>query len=66
MLKWPILAPVIPKLVNLAFTFAQPLLLQRFLSYLQNPQDRANANTGYGLIGAYFLVYFGMAVSVLY
>ncbi|KAF2834051.1 hypothetical protein CC86DRAFT_451542 [Ophiobolus disseminans] len=62
-LKWDLLTPVVPRLILIAFTFCQPLLLQRFLSYLQDPVERQNANIGYGLIGAYFLVYFGMAVS---
>ena len=62
-LKWPIFAPVAPRLALLAFTFCQPLLLRRFLDYLQDPVERQDANIGYGLIGAYFLVYFGMAVS---
>jgi len=62
-LKWRILEPIIPRLVLLAFTFCQPLLVNRFLDYLQDPVEIKDANIGYGLIGAYGLVYFGMAVS---
>lgn len=66
-LKWPILAPIIPRLLLIGFTFCQPLLLQRTLDYLQDPAQRQHANAGYGLIGAYFLTYFGMAaLSAVY
>lgn len=59
----PILAPIVPRLVLLAFTFCQPLLLQRFLDYLQNPIERQDVRVGYAMMGAYFLTYCGMAVN---
>ena len=62
LLKWPILVPIIPRLALLAFTFCQPLLLRRLLDYL-NHSDVEDKNIGYGLIGAYFVVYVGLAVS---
>lgn len=58
-----IVIPVIPRLALLALAFCQPLLLRRLLDYLQDPVQRSNPRTGYGLIGAYFLVYGGMAVT---
>jgi ATP-binding cassette, subfamily C (CFTR/MRP), member 1 len=64
-LKWPVLLPIVARLVLIAFTFCQPFLLNRFLDYLQDPVERQNPNIGYGLIGAYAIVYFGMAVSTL-
>lgn len=64
LLKWPILIPVIPRLALLALTFCQPLLLRRLLDYLNNSDVEAE-NIGYGLIGAYFVVYVGLAVSAL-
>ncbi|KAH8681362.1 multidrug resistance-like protein [Xylariales sp. PMI_506] len=60
-LKWPILAAVPPRLILVAFTICQPFLLNRFLLYLQNPLE--SINIGYGLIGAYGIVYIGMAIS---
>ena len=57
--------PVIPRLILIGFTLCQPLLVNRFLDYLQNSAKEQDANIGYGLIGAYGLVYFGMAVSAL-
>jgi hypothetical protein len=62
-LKWPILYPIFPRLILIAFTFCQPPLVSRLLTYLQEPPESQNANVGYGLIGAYGVVYFGMAVS---
>jgi ATP-binding cassette subfamily C (CFTR/MRP) protein 1 len=55
------LAPVLPRLALVAFTFCQPLLINRFLSFLQNPEE--SMNIGFGLIGAFGVVYFGIAIS---
>ncbi|KAI4848302.1 multidrug resistance-like protein, partial [Aureobasidium sp. EXF-8845] len=62
LLKWPILVPIVPRLLLLALTFCQPLLLRRLLDYLNN-SDVEDNNIGYGLIGAYFVVYAGLATS---
>lgn len=48
----------------MAFNFCQPLLLTRSLSFFEEPVNEATNNIGYGLIGAYVLVYTGLAVSV--
>jgi ATP-binding cassette, subfamily C (CFTR/MRP), member 1 len=58
--KWHLLVPVLPRLILIAATFCQPLLINRFLSFLQHP-DQSN-NIGYGLVVAYGLVYFTIAV----
>lgn len=39
-------------------------MVRRFLDYLLDPNEVDDQNVGYGMIGAYFVVYFGMAVSV--
>ncbi|KAH0407932.1 P-loop containing nucleoside triphosphate hydrolase protein, partial [Aureobasidium melanogenum] len=66
LLKWPILVPIISRLALLALTFCQPLLLRRLLDYLKHSDVEAK-NIGYGLIGAYFIVYVGLATtSALY
>ena len=59
-LKWPLLMPVLPRLAVMAFIYCQPLLVTRFLNYLESDED---TNIGHGLIGAYAIVYFGIAVS---
>ncbi|KAI8627665.1 multidrug resistance-like protein [Xylariaceae sp. FL1651] len=60
-LKWPLVGTVVPRLLLLAFTISQPLVLRRFLTFLQDPGE--NVSIGYGLIGAYGLVYIGIALS---
>ncbi|KAI0490109.1 putative ATP-binding cassette transporter [Xylaria cf. heliscus] len=56
-----ILAPVLPRLALSAFTFAQPFLASSLIDYLDGDGNPSN-NDGYGLIGASFLVYTGIAV----
>ncbi|KAI1736568.1 putative ATP-binding cassette transporter [Xylaria scruposa] len=55
------LAPVFPRLALSAFTFAQPFLASSLINYLDGDRN-ASDNDGYGLIGASFLVYTGIAV----
>lgn len=45
------------------FTYSQPLLLTRTISYV-NGEIEPSKNVGYGLIGAYAIVYMGLAVRV--
>jgi ATP-binding cassette subfamily C (CFTR/MRP) protein 1 len=62
-LRWSILAPVPPRLCYSAFLFAQPFLIKRATSYLeQNPASDQAENIGYGLIGATACIYIGIAV----
>lgn len=60
-LRWPLTAVIIPRLVQLAFTICQPLVLNRFLVFLSDAPE--SPNVGYGLVAAYGLVYFGIATS---
>jgi ATP-binding cassette subfamily C (CFTR/MRP) protein 1 len=62
-LKWHAVMPILPRLTQVAFTLCQPLLLRRLLNYLANRKDQESSSIGYGLIGAYAIVYIGMAVS---
>jgi hypothetical protein len=57
-----LLLPIPPKLAILAFTFCQPLALTRIIAFLENSED---ISIGYGLVGAYALVYVGLAVRPL-
>ncbi|KAL3426779.1 hypothetical protein PVAG01_00288 [Phlyctema vagabunda] len=59
--RWQMINPIIPRLFLVCFTFCQPLLLNRYLKFLQNPAE--DKSTGYGLLGAYAVVYFGIAIS---
>ncbi|KAF3102920.1 hypothetical protein TWF706_005048 [Orbilia oligospora] len=62
-LKFPLLLAAIPRLILIVFIFCQPLLLETFLGYLKDPEERKNANIGKAIIGAYALVYVGMAIT---
>ncbi|CRG89601.1 Multidrug resistance-associated protein 1 [Talaromyces islandicus] len=54
-------APVIPRTVLIAFTVSQPLLVRRALEFLQNKE--IPQHTGTKLVGAYAIVYAGMAIT---
>ncbi|KUM60794.1 hypothetical protein ACN42_g6342 [Penicillium freii] len=62
--KWPLLAGVPARACVVAFNFCQPLLLERSLSFFNSPVNKSTQNIGYGLIGAYIMVYAGLAVSM--
>jgi ATP-binding cassette subfamily C (CFTR/MRP) protein 1 len=62
-LKWPVLTAIFPRICFLAFTLAQPFLLTKAVQFAEGPTTSKTMNSGYGLIGAYALVYIGMAVS---
>lgn len=62
-LKWPILAVVPPRLCLIGFNFCQPFLINRAVSFSQEPVTPHTSNMGYGLIGAYVLVFVGIAIS---
>jgi hypothetical protein len=62
-LKWPILAVVPPRACLIAFNYCQPFLIERAVNYSNQDSSAQDTNIGYGLIGAYVLVYVGIAVS---
>jgi len=62
-LRWTLLWVVPPRLGLVAFNFCQPFLIQRTISLSQEPVNGGTTNVGYGLIGAYFLVYCGIAFT---
>jgi hypothetical protein len=45
-------------------TYAQPLLVNRVVSFLGQPETSTSKGIGSGLIGAYAIVYMGIAVSI--
>ncbi|KAF2020289.1 ABC transporter [Aaosphaeria arxii CBS 175.79] len=62
-IKWSILAVVPPRICLIAFNFCQPFLINRAISYSEQEDSPQHRNIGYGLIGAYVLVYVGIAIS---
>lgn len=61
-LKWPIMQTIPPRAALTALLFCQPFLINHAITLSQAPITARTTQTGYGLIGAYFLVYVGMAV----
>ncbi len=62
-LKWHLLSVVPPRLSLIAFNFCQPFLVQRAINFSSRSKSQDPDNVGYGLIGAYFLVYCGIAIT---
>jgi ABC-type multidrug transport system fused ATPase/permease subunit len=60
-LRVPLLLPIAPRLALLGFTLSQPFFLETLLDYLAEPT--LDPDVGYGLIGASFLIYSGIAIS---
>ncbi|KAK5651320.1 hypothetical protein OQA88_12616 [Cercophora sp. LCS_1] len=63
-LKWPIIQTIFPRACLTALMFCQPFLINRTIRLSQEAITDETEQTGYGLIGAYFLVYVGIAVSM--
>lgn len=63
-LKWPLLAVVAPRACHIALNFSQPFLINRAIKLSEEPITNDTTNIGYGMIGAYVLVYTGMAVCL--
>ncbi|KAL9595555.1 MAG: hypothetical protein Q9219_006375 [cf. Caloplaca sp. 3 TL-2023] len=61
--KWRLLAAVPPRLALIGFNFCQPFLIERAIAFNREPVNESSTNAGYGLIGAYFIVYCGIAVT---
>jgi ATP-binding cassette subfamily C (CFTR/MRP) protein 1 len=53
---------MVPKFCYVALSLSQTYLIQSAVDYVQDA-DSTDSNPGYGLIGAFALVYIGLAVS---
>jgi hypothetical protein len=60
--KWAFLEGVLPRFAYTGFCFAQPFLVERVLDFMTEPEHVNSNNYAYGLIGAYAIVYIGIAV----
>jgi hypothetical protein len=58
-----ILAMVPTRLALICFTYSQSFLLERAVNFLSQPTNDESDSIRYGLIGATFFIYLGMAVS---
>ncbi|KAJ0414514.1 P-loop containing nucleoside triphosphate hydrolase protein [Aspergillus carlsbadensis] len=61
--RWKLLPAAIPRLFLTGFTFAQPFLVTAAIRLAALPINEESNNHAYGLIGAYALVYVGIAIS---
>lgn len=52
------------RLALVGFTFAQPFLFIRAIDYLKQENHDPDKDIGYSLIGATFIIYTGIAVSL--
>lgn len=63
-LKWQLLAPILPRLCMIGFTYSQPFMINRIITFVENDEDtESSKNIGYGLIGAAAIIYLGLAIS---
>jgi ATP-binding cassette, subfamily C (CFTR/MRP), member 1 len=63
--KWQIFQTIPPRLAVSGFTYAQTFLITAAIVYLELPSELRNVNHAYGLIGATFFIYSGIAVNDL-
>ncbi|KAL6360528.1 hypothetical protein LRP88_06234 [Fusarium phalaenopsidis] len=61
-LKWELLSITPPRLAMIALSISQPFLVSHALRFLTMPASEATMNLGYGLIGAFALVFVGSAI----
>lgn len=61
--KTALLLAVIPRLCLMGFTFAQPFLINRVITFVEGDKGNDPRSFAYGLMGATALVYLGLAVS---
>ncbi|KAL2817069.1 hypothetical protein BDW59DRAFT_175603 [Aspergillus cavernicola] len=61
--RWTLLFAAIPRLFMIGFTFAQPFLISSAISLAASTSTDEYDSYGYGLIGAYAIVYTGIAIS---
>lgn len=60
-LKWQLLLSAVPRIMLIGFKYAQPFLLSRTITYVSNRNDQPS-NVGWALVGAYAIVYVGLAI----
>jgi len=54
----------LPKFCAVGFSISQTYLVKSAVEFVQTKDDEPTSISGYGLIGAFALVYFGLAVSL--
>lgn len=62
-LKGPFLMPIVPRLLKSVFQFAQPILINRVIKFVSEPQGADSSSVATSLVVATAVVYIGIAVS---
>ncbi|KAJ5756916.1 ABC transporter integral membrane type 1 [Penicillium nucicola] len=57
-----LLSAIVPRILLAAFTFCQPFLLSATIEWMDSPTTAKSQRYGHALVGAYALVYTGIAV----
>ncbi|KAJ5715595.1 ABC transporter integral membrane type 1 [Penicillium malachiteum] len=63
---YPFLLGILPRALQIGFTFAQPFLVDATISWVEEEDGPTTMSQGYGLIGAFGITYIGIAVSTAY
>jgi ATP-binding cassette, subfamily C (CFTR/MRP), member 1 len=61
--RWLCFLPMPTRVLQAGFMFAQPFLIQKTLEWYGGSLDAKSWDVGYGILGAYAVVYIGIAVS---
>lgn len=61
--KGSLVALILPRLCLIGFKFSQPLLINRAISLIEEPENPTNKDIGYALIAATAFIYLGLAIS---
>jgi len=61
--KAPIIYGILPRIILIALNFTQPFLINRAVNLSMQEINSGSTNAGYGMIGAYALVYIGIALA---
>lgn len=60
---WPCISAILPRLALSAFNLCQPFLIKAAVLHMSTQTEKSNENYGQALVGAFVLVYVGIAVS---
>ncbi|KGO51212.1 ABC transporter, integral membrane type 1 [Penicillium expansum] len=59
----PFLLGILPRALQIGFTFAQPFLVETTTSWVDSEDGPNTMRQGYGLIGAFAVTYIGLAIT---
>ncbi|KAK4238509.1 hypothetical protein C8A03DRAFT_43740 [Achaetomium macrosporum] len=63
-LSWPVLQSIPPRACLIALNFCQPFLINHAITLSEAAISDRTTQVGYGLVGAYLLVYVGIALAM--